>query len=883
MKKQILVIALFALLCVPLAALGQTPTATPQSKEPAAQTQGKDTAATPQSQDPTAQLQDKELPGQPHGFVEFGFRFVTGTVDNRTGFGEVPFSNGFRPDILNSGINIYRDYRNGFYIPRAHVYTDSFFGTKSYFSFQTASNGVAFNGPSMTRDQSHLVTLGRDGSYKLQFRWDQTPHITSGTTRSLYTQTSPGVWRYRGDRAALDAARVAGTAVALFNAVPLQAATASPDIQRSLRRNGSGLASWDINPDLNVAFFFSRERQTGTRPHAVCFGNNPSCYAAEVPENIDYLTHTLKLTTELGRSNWGLQLGLLRQSFDNNIPNMLVENPFSNNVNSTTVTSNGQMSLYPNNKTLNLLLGGALNYHNLHFMTSISPGWTSQNDPFVPYTTNTFLLTQTGAAAPIPLPAPSLDGKIRTLAMNYTVVFNPFKKFEVVARYRHYDHSNHTQERVFNPFVGDLSAEAALAGPSGQEVKEVIGLGGVLNPNCPGVCNSPYSFRTRTFELGGTWFFAKKSSAKVEYGRQWFDRENRDVKQTIEDTFKFSTDLKLTQNLTLRIMGAVQDRQPQDSEYEWFLIPGTQRPDEGFRRRYRADVLAQYDLTDRLSVSGFFRTVQDDFNRKNRLTSTTPLGDQSLITISTLRPTPIYGPYYVYGLLKDLSWNWGADFDFMLHKNVTLFGEYTRERLTERQVSRQRSSSQATQVGCPPPANATANQKADCDPINDWMTFERDIIDTYTMGTDLALHKRLNVSLYYSLAASKGNTFSDGVNCQIGQGPNDTCRNSFTNWRLDSATNRAFTLNFPETVSRLHEANVIVKYKLTESLSPKFEYRYQRFNYQDFQTSVMNPYSFVGPVIDPAGTTGLQRMIFLGADTPGYRAHVFTFGLVYSF
>ena len=163
------------------------------------------------------------------------------------------------------------------------------------------------------------------------------------------------------------------------------------------------------------------------------------------------------------------------------------------------------------------------------------------------------------------------------------------------------------------------------------------------------------------------------------------------------------------------------------------------------------------------------------------------------------------------------------------------------------------------------------------------MTLERDVIDTYTVGTDLALHKKFDVSLYYSLAASKGNTFSDGVNCQIGNGPNDTCRNSFTNWRLDTATNRAVTLSFPQTESRLHEANVIVKYKWRENLSPKFEYRYQRFDYKDFQTSVMNPYSFVGPLIDPAGTTGLQRMVFLGADTPGYRAHVFTGTLTYSF
>jgi hypothetical protein len=845
--KKLSVIALLALLFVPAVATGQDPAA----------------------------------PGQ--RFIEFGFRTITGTVDRRTGPGEVPFSNGFRPDIVNSGINTYRDYRNGFYVPRARVYVDNFLGTKNYFSLQMVNDGIAYSGPTLLRDQSLLVTVGRYGLYKVQFRWDQTPHIISGTTRTLYAQTSPGVWKYTGDRAALDAARVLGTTTALFNAVTPQVANAWLDVQQLIRKTGSGLASWDINPNWNVAFLFSRENQVGTRPHAVCFGNSPSCYWSEVPENLDYFTNNLKLTTDFGKKSWEMQLGLLRQSFENNVPNMLVENPFSNNVNSKTVSSAGQMGLYPDNKALNLLFGGALNISRFHFMSSISPGWNSQNDRFVPYTTNPFLLNQTGAAAPIPLPVSSLNGERQTLAMNYTVVFNPFKSVEFAARYRHYDNNNNTEEHLFNPFVNDLAAEAQLAGPSGQIVKEFSGLGGVIDPDCPGVCNEPFSFHTKDVELSGTWFFAKKSAAKVQYGRQWFDRHHRDVSQTIEDTIKVTVDLRPTRDLTLRIAGAHQNREPQDRHYEWFLLPGTQRPDEGFRVRNRVDLLAQYDLTSRLSVSGFYGTTRDDFNRRNRLSSLSPLGDPSLITTTSALPTPIYGPYYVYGVLKDTGWSAGGDFDYLLNERVTLFGEYARERNSNRMVSRQRSKNTASQVGCPAPPGADANAKADCDPINDWMTHNKDVVDTYIVGTDLILNKKLNVSLYYSLAAAKGNSISDGVNCQIGNGPNDKCRTSFPNWKLDTAANPAVTFSFPENVSRLHEANVIVKYRLSENLSPKFEYRYQRFDYKDFQTSVMNPYSFVGPLIDPTGTTGLQRMVFLGADTPGYRAHVFTGTLSYSF
>jgi hypothetical protein len=831
---------------------------------------------------PTAAFSQDQAAAPEQGYVEFGFRGITGTVDGRTGPGDVPFSNGFRPDIRDSGINTFEDFRNGVYIPRFIVHTDHLLGTKSYFNLQTASLGVAFSGSALARDQTFLASVGRHGLYTLRFGWNQTPHITSGTTRTLFSESSPGVWKFNGNRATLDAARVAATGAALSSAVDPQLANAQLFVQRNTRRNGSGLASVDINPDWNVAMSLSRETQLGNRPHGMCFGNSPSCVWAEIPENIDYLTDTVEATTDFHRKIGEIQLGYSRQAFENNIPSMLVENPFSNNVNSASVTANGQMGLYPSNHAQNLLLGGALSLGPVRFMSSISPGWMSQNEPFVPYTTNTFLLSQTGAAATIPLPVSSLGGEMQTLAMNYSFVANPSKSVELAARYRHYDRNNNTEEHVFNPYVNDIAAEAQLyvPGGSGQETIEFGGIGGVIDPDCRGVCNEPFSFHTRNIDLTGTWFFFKKSSAKVQYVREWFDRHHRDVSQSIEDTVKAAVDLKPTTDLVLRITAARQNREPQDVEYQWFHLPGTQHPDQGFRLRNRVDLLAQYDLTGRLSVSGYLNTVQDDLNRRDPLTSLTPLGDPSLVTTTGARPTPILGPYYVYGLLENIGWTGGGDFNYLLGENVTVFGDYSRERITNRLVSRQRAANTASQVGCPSPTAAGA---VDCDPINDWVMNSKDIIDSYFVGTDLTFHKDVNVSVYYNLSAARGTMLSDGVNCQVGNGPNAYCRTNFPNWRLDNATNPVVTFNFPENFTRLHEVRAIAKFKLTDELVPRFEYRYERFKTQDFQTSVMNPYAYVGPVVDPAGTTGLQRMLFLGADIPGYRAHVFSVTLEYHF
>ena len=64
----------------------------------------------------------------------------------RTNPGDVPFSNNFRPGLLNSNLNTYNDYRNGFYIPRSTMQIDDLLGSKSYFSFKSANNGFGIPG-----------------------------------------------------------------------------------------------------------------------------------------------------------------------------------------------------------------------------------------------------------------------------------------------------------------------------------------------------------------------------------------------------------------------------------------------------------------------------------------------------------------------------------------------------------------------------------------------------------------------------------------------------------------------------------------------------------------------------------------------------------------
>ena len=75
----------------------------------------------------------------------------------------------------------------------------------------------------------------------------------------------------------------------------------------------------------------------------------------------------------------------------------------------------------------------------------------------------------------------------------------------------------------------------------------------------------------------------------------------------------------------------------------------SRRFDEAARIRNRGNTELIYSPTDRLSFSGFAGTDQNDYNRRGGINSATPL---NFIAGTT-------NPYYLYGVLKDLSYNAG--------------------------------------------------------------------------------------------------------------------------------------------------------------------------------------------------------------------------------
>jgi hypothetical protein len=662
-----------------------------------------------------------------------------------------------------------------------------------------------------------------------------------------------------------------------------------------LRRAGTGSLSYNLSSRWSVEALFFRESQKGLRPIGLIMNSSPSAsvtsgFGVELPEPINYFNNRVVAGLEYGWRGWGLAAAYVGSFFQNNTTQLVWDNPFRFTNETTTTPLQGRMALYPDNHEHSFHLAGAGDLSKyLHFSASINPGWLGQNDSFLPYSTNS-AINSCGAAgnqactSTTALPESSLHGDTQTLAMNYTLVSNPWKEVELKANYRHYDYNDNTPVETFTVVQGDAAAPVAEQ-------------------------NSPFSFHRKNLEVSGTWFFLKRSSLKAGYEAEWMDRTNRDVAHSLENSFFTAVDWVPIKDLLFRLAYRHSDRKPDSYQDDQVFDPATlnevtctdttdvsftpdqrchRRFDEAARLRNRGDALVQYSPTDKTTISGFFGTLQDNFERRG--------GTNSPVALNFISGTT--NPYFSYGVQKDLGYNWGFDADYAISQALTIFAEYSHERYHKRMITRYRT---------PPPPGLTILTCAGCDsPNNDWESTAQEPVDIYTAGVDTYWGKRAYLTAYYSLSAGRSNVNSRPLgDPTILSGPNQF---------LLVGTNAA--TNYPETVNRYHEVAVVFRYKVTERFTPRLEYRYQQWDNRDYQTSAMTPYmgcvsapppaapvfgcttptlnSSTSPTPVPGGASPFYpgfvvgdpssaRYLFLGVDQPSYRAHTVMATLEYRF
>src|SRR5262249_6608587 len=180
-----------------------------------------------------------------------------------------------------------------------------------------------------------------------------------------------------------------------------------------------------------------------------------------------------------------------------------------------------------------------------------------------------------------------------------------------------------------------------------------------------------------------------------------------DVNHSMENSVFADVDLQITRDLSLRISGRHQDRDPKDYHDEEAADPITRaevpctsttavftpnqrcarRFDEAARILNRGDATLLYNVGP-FTFDGGFQTIQMDFNRRGGQNSPTPL---NFVPGRTR-------PYYLYGNINDLSWIYTFNTSYAFSPAASLFAEYTHETYHKRMISRNRTPTSGTQT-----------------------------------------------------------------------------------------------------------------------------------------------------------------------------------------
>ena len=232
------------------------------------------------------------------------------------------------------------------------------------------------------------------------------------------------------------------------------------------------------------------------------------------------------------------------------------------------------------------------------------------------------------------------------------------------------------------------------------------------------------------------------------------------------------------------------------------------------RVRNRADLLLQFSPWETLTPSINFGYANDNFNHS------------------------------AFGLTDDTNFSAGVGLSWTPMRWLTLTADYTYEH---------HNSTQRVAGGGSAGSNA-----------NDWQGKSLDDIHTLSLGAVVDLiPKKFDITLGYGVTLGYTKIKDSNLNAAGCPAP---------------GTANSCAYDYPRIDNILQTAKIVGRYRLTEKLSLRGGFAYERYNERNFLEDPMQP--FIGNY--DTSTTGIQS-VYLGATTPNYEAYIFAGFVRYEF
>ena len=715
----------------------------------------------------------------------------------------------------------------------------------------------------LQKDEKIGARFGIFGKLDINLDWTKTPHNFSSGAKFLLDSVSPGTYRIADETQMLfqdpngDGTLGDTTDIPAFVADFLDS---RDTLKIGIRRNEGGfhlrwtpVAHWSFN--LNA----TQEKRSGIR--ALGTGSylrttgiadsdgvgTDSLYPVrgiEVPEPIDYTTTALNFGFKYTHQRFFGGFTYQASSFENNVPTLVYDNPFwFNDCNAAGGTpgcppgtsqrylvKEGRMDLSPDNDAQNLILsGGVFLPLSTQITVLLSRGETTQDDSFIPWTTNTALIgvadinkDGTVDATDDPtttalLPRRSLDGKVETTTVNLVITSRPWKPLRLTARYRTYDYDS-THDQVSLPGYVQYVDSAWVTAFNSQPIthhpidfsKKVSALEASIHP-------WKY-FGAMLFFQRNSWDYDiyKDLDEDVDHVR---DVGTRAVEGIDDDTMGITLFTNPVSWFDARLTYSDSSREF-DGTYTTFSPKehqGVRQYDLFERCRTNLDAQVNFNPLEKLTFGIGYRTIEDDY-------ADTP------VTWDGNEGEP-------FGFREREENGVTFNLNYAVDRKVSLFA-YAEGSKAETLVHGQ------TKFG------TFANLN------NTWFTELTDKSKAYGIGGNFVIAE----DRYY-LDASLN--FADGKVSYDSWNP----ISDFDTGDRNSISAEAF--DYPDQVSKTWAGEL----KLWRKFSPRYalgiSYLYEKFDLDDFQWDVLTPYAYSFITNDDG-----VRYLLLDSRYSGYTAHV---------
>lgn len=683
-------------------------------------------------------------------------------------------------------------------------------------------------------DQRYQLEAGQWGRLRLFGEYAELPHTFSDDARTLYTYSGQNQLNFP------DALRGAIEAVP---AGPTQAATRSmllgnglADARRTsldyLLRTYRGGLILDPTEDWELETAYRGLDRSGRRPFAMGYGS-PGSNFANFASPIDERTDEVTADARYGRGPWNFEVGYLGSFFNNDLNHVTADNPLRLTDSATAGSSEGRISLAPDNSMNNVHATAAYALplaFPARLATTFSYSLREQDDDFLPHTINSAL-----SGLPfLVLPQDSLDGKVQTYLANVLVTARPLPELDLRARYRYYDFHNDTPVIEFpGHVVNDQTAD------------DEIGR------------NVPNDYSRQLASIDASYRFSPAVTVRGgPFWDQWSRSRDREVSRLDEYGAKLAFDLRPADWALVRadyVFGSRDGTEYHPYDYLKASLDPGQLDDPDFASIGQLSSLRKFDEANRVR------------NEIRLLTQLTPREDLDLSFSGGWGKFDY--PDSHFGVRSSRTWTAGTEFGYQPAEWVTFSAWYNFDYWTQSQKSRWR----------PVSGDVVTDS-----PENDWNSQSTNL--AHTLGANVGfvlVPEKLDLSFSYIFERGVGETHSNGAaGCQApitATNPTGACLPT-----PGGAADGGNAVNYPDIKDRLQLFTTVLTYHFDENLSFDAMYAFQKLSMQDYRVDGLDPYM---PDSNVNGSGGISPSldVFLGDRLGDYAASIFALSATYRF